>query len=1058
MARCPRCGQGTPEDASSCPTCGAALGGASRTTTRRVVTVVFADVVGSTALGERLDPEALRGVMARYFDRARRAVERHGGTVEKFIGDAVMGVFGFPVLHEDDALRAVRATEEIRDGVRGLNEELRRTWGVELEGVRCGVNTGEVVAGDPAAGQALVTGDAVNVAARLQQAARPGEVLLGELTYRLVRDAVVAEDLAPVAARGKTSPVPARRLVGVTPGAEGVMRRLDSPMVGRERERDLLRWAFERAAADRTCQLVTVLGAAGIGKSRLAEEFLQEVEGRARVLRGRCLPYGEGITFWAVAEVVEEAVGAADPELDLAARIRAALTDEEDGPLIAERVAQIVGAAGGSAMPEETAWAIRRFVEALARERPLVLVLEDVHWGEPTFLDLLDHLAERITDAPVVLLCLARPELMERRPGWAGGKPNAATVLLEPLAATQCDALVRNLLGRTALDASVRARIMEAADGVPLFVEELLAMLIDDGLLLRDDGRWVPAGDLSDLTLPPTISGLLAARLERLDPDERAVVEAAAVVGKVFHRDAVAALLAPGPASHVDGILADLTRKEMVRPVRGQPGLFRFRHLLIRDTAYASLPKRARALLHERYAGWLEAWAGERLPEYEEIVGYHLEQAHRLRAELGPVDDAGRALAERAGRRLAAAGMRAVARGDVAATTSLLARAADLLPPADPGRLALLPDLADALLQMGQAGRADALLEEMLELSRRGGRRGLEARARLDRSSLRLLIDPRAARPGELLRVAREAVAAFEGAGDPGSLAAALEQLATLHRLVTGDIEAMLEASERALALAREAGAWNVLTGSALALSRALLLGPTPCDRALARLEELSASFPRARMVRAALALDTATVLGMLGDVDRAHREIRGAREVFEDLGQGRWVAEASIGEGVLAWWRGDRTAAERRIRQGLDLFRQRGEAADVALAQVDLGRLLCEMERLDEAVELADAVERGMPSFGLEPQVGWRMVRAGVLSRRGEHGEAERLLREAEDLVATTGHLTLRSEVLLALAGALRAAGRREESAAEAARALEAFTRKRNATGADRARALLGP
>jgi class 3 adenylate cyclase len=521
MLVCPGCGRENPDDAKFCNGCGAALvPAAPAREVRKTVTVLFSDVTGSTSLGERLDPEAVRRVMARWFEAARGVLERHGGTVEKFVGDAVMAVFGIPVLHEDDALRAVRAAADLRDELDRLNAGLERDHGVQIE-VRTGVNTGEVVAGE---GQTLATGDAVNVAARLEQAAAPGEILLGARTLSLVRAAVEAEPVEPLALKGKAEPVPAFRLKSVRRDAPGFARRLDAPMVGRDGELAQLAQAYRRAIEERAPYLFTVLGTAGIGKSRLTYEFLAGVRAEATILRGRCLPYGDGITYWPLSEMLQEAA-----HHELRARLLELLAGEPDAELIAGRLAGTLGAAGPGATSEETAWAARKLFERLARERPLVIVFDDLHWGEPTLLDLVDHLIDWSRGAPILVLCLARPELLEVRPGWGGGKLNATSILLEPLSEEQAVELIEGLLGENPLDAVVRARIADAAEGNPLFVEQMLAML-------REDGADV------ELAVPPTIQALLAARLDRLGREERAVIGRASVEGKVFHRSAVAEL------------------------------------------------------------------------------------------------------------------------------------------------------------------------------------------------------------------------------------------------------------------------------------------------------------------------------------------------------------------------------------------------------------------------------------------------------------------------------------------------------------------------------------
>ena len=434
---CPSCGTENPDGATFCAECATPLTAPSRPReSRRTVTILFADVSGSTSLGEQLDPESLRALMGRYFAEMRTIIERHGGTVEKFIGDAVMAVFGIPTLHEDDALRAVRAAAEIAERLRRLNAELGAERGIAIR-FRTGVNTGQVVAGDPSAGQTLVTGDAVNTAARLEQAAMPGEIVIGPITYDLVRDAVSVEALAPLDLKGKAQPMHAYRLLSVTPGASGHARRLDAPLVGREPELSRLQHAFAEALAERRCQLITLLGAAGVGKSRLLAEFLASVADRSTALAGRCLPYGEGITYWPLAEVIRMAasIGEADDHDGAMAKLRALAAGAPEAELVAERIGQAMGLEGGSAPQEEIFWAARKLLETLARQRPLVIEFDDIQWADEAFLDLLEHIVSLAHDAPLLIVCPARPELLERRPGWGGGAAQVTTLRLEPLAA-----------------------------------------------------------------------------------------------------------------------------------------------------------------------------------------------------------------------------------------------------------------------------------------------------------------------------------------------------------------------------------------------------------------------------------------------------------------------------------------------------------------------------------------------------------------------------------------------------------------------------------------------
>jgi class 3 adenylate cyclase/DNA-binding SARP family transcriptional activator len=541
---------------------------------RKTVTIVFADLADSTALAERLDPEALKTVIGRYFEVARDALHRHGGTVEKFIGDAVMAVFGIPLLHEDDALRAVRAAADLDAALAELNDELERDWELRLA-VRVGVNTGEVVAGEAADGAPLVTGDPVNTAARLQQAARPGEILIGETTHALVEAAVEAEPVAALDLKGKERAAAAWRITRVIPGAPSFPRRLDTRFVGREAELAQLRQAYDRAVGERSPYLFTVLGAPGIGKSRLALEFSAAVQHEATVLTGRCLPYGEGITYWPLREILQSAFGE-----DVGSGVQSQLDGGVDGREVGERLSAAVGQSEQAFPIEEIRWAARTALEALARTRPLVVILEDLHSAEPTFLDLVDHVSDLATNAPILLLCLARPDLLEDRPAWGGGKRNATAIELAALDDVEASELVGELL--PSADRRTEAnRIIVAAEGNPLFLEQIVAMVDDTA---RGGG---------EVPLPPSVQALLAARLERLGPGERAVLERAAIVGKELSEQEAAVLLPEEAHPTLTRHLEALVRKRFIRPApsaSGRGGPYRFRHGSSRKPPTADCP------------------------------------------------------------------------------------------------------------------------------------------------------------------------------------------------------------------------------------------------------------------------------------------------------------------------------------------------------------------------------------------------------------------------------------------------------------------------------------
>ncbi|MBA3738624.1 MAG: AAA family ATPase, partial [Actinobacteria bacterium] len=590
---------------------------------RKTVTVVFCDVSGSTSMGERLDPETLRLVMNRYFDEMRSVLEAHGGTVEKFIGDAVMAVFGIPSVHEDDALRAVRAAAEMRSVLRELNKELERDHGVSISS-RIGVNTGGVVAGggDPGAGTTLVTGDAVNVAARLEQAAAPGEILIGESTLRLVRDAVIATPTEALTLKGKAEPIRAFELAEVTPGSEGVARHRDAPMVGRADELEMLSTALRGAARERLVVMATVLAPPGVGKSRLIDEFVAFHETDATVVRGQCLSYGDGITYWPIVEILTVAAEITDvdgPDV-IRAKIGRLLEGSEDATIMVDRLVGFLGLSGATAAPEETHWAVRKLFEFLASSRPLIAVFEDLHWAEPAMLDLLEHVSVWSADAAILLVGTARPELLETRPDLGVGSERMITIGLEPLEQGESKELVANLVGGSTLPPVVTS-LLDAAEGNPLFLEQLVGMLVDEGHLRQDGDTWVVGDNLLALSVPPTITGILEARLERLSASERDVLERGSIEGRMFHWSSVTALSTAAEPTDVGHDLMSLIRRGLIGPapaVFGATEAFRFQHALIRDAAYGRIPKRTRSELHEAHARWLERTAGERLPEFEE--------------------------------------------------------------------------------------------------------------------------------------------------------------------------------------------------------------------------------------------------------------------------------------------------------------------------------------------------------------------------------------------------------------------------------------------------------
>ena len=1058
MPTCPSCGEANPERARFCLACGSALAseGERPQKTRKTVTILFSDMVDSTPLGEQLDPEALQAIKSRYFDEVRSVLERHGGTVEKFIGDAVMAAFGIPVVHEDDALRAVRAAAEVRDAVSALNDALESERGLRIA-TRTGINTGEVVAGDVSERQSFATGDAVNVAARLEGAAQAGEILVGETTYRLVRDAVQVEELEPLALKGKTGGIQAFRLLEVSPGAAGHRRRLDSPMVGREREHARLRQAFDQACRDKACHLFTLLGSAGVGKSRLVEDFVAVVSPTASVMRGRCLPYGEGITFWPVVEALKDGLGLSDEEAPEASHHKiASVLEGDEGELVADRLGQLLGLDSSSATNEEAFWALRKIFEGLAARRPLVVVFDDIHWGEPTFLDLVEYVADWSRDAPMMVVCLARPELLDLRPGWAGGKLNATTLLLQPLTEGECAKLIENLLGRARLAPPVQQRITEAAEGNPLFVEEMVGMLIDEGALERDNGSWVPVGDLSEVAVPPTIQALLAARLDRLASPERAVIERASVEGKIFHRGAVAELAPEALQPEVPAHLMSLLRKELIRPTSaGFAGeeAFRFRHILIRDAAYSALSKETRADLHERFAAWLERMTRERASEYEEILGYHFEQAYLCRAAIGP-EEATRGLGQRAVGHLARAGKRALTRGDAPAAITLLERAQSLPAEEPRARVRLLLDLADGAGSIGELERAEGTLQRAVDEARSCGSAELELLARMSLASARLYIDPEG-RGEEILQLAQELIEISEASGDDHALAQAWLNTSEVWHL-RNRFEARAEAAQRAVVHARKAND-ELLEKQALArLGAGLIFGPTPVEDGIRRCREVLASNDRDPRVRGSHTNALAVLEAFRGNFAEARRLNQEARAVGEDFGMLILLVAPREFAFFIEMLAGDAATAEQEMRKGYELLERAGDKSYFSTMAAHLAEAVCAQGRFDEAEEFARISEEAGASDDVVTQYSWRLARAKVLSHRGEHGAAEALAREAVALTDETDSTNARADGRFDLAQVLRLADRREEVRPLLEEALRLYEQKGNVVSADRTRRLL--
>jgi class 3 adenylate cyclase/tetratricopeptide (TPR) repeat protein len=1044
MGGCPACGEINPARARFCLACGQPLGSepAAAPELRRSISVIFVDLVGSTVLGESLDAEALRHVTGRYFETMRSVAERHGGTVEKFIGDAVVAMFGVPRVREDDALRAVRAAAEMRASLAALNDELRRDLAIALE-VRIGVNSGEVIVGERRAGGSAATGDPVNVAARLEQAAGPGEVLLGDGTFRLVRAEVTVEPVEPLRLKGKAGPVVAWRLLDVTGFAGAAKGRATNLFVGRDAQLRLLDEAFRRVTDERACQLVTVLGTAGMGKTRLAEEFVARLS-EATVLMGRCLSYGQGATYWPVREAVLRAAGLTGDEPGAAAEaaFAAVLGESPDTANVVARLLALAGFNRQAAVPEDVPWAMRLFLEQLARRRPVVLVVDDLHWAEPGLLDVLEHIADWSRDSPIMLLGLARPEFYDSRPAWGGGKLNATAALLSALD----DAATVSLVAKHDLPEIVKHRIVATAGGNPLFVEQLVAMLVDEGHASFSDGvaTWIggPPAQVK-WTMPPSVSALLAARIDRLDEDERAVVGAAAVIGTVFYAEGIAAITGT-PLPAVQRVLGPLIRKELLRSaVTDLPGLsaYRFLHVLVRDAAYDGLTKASRADWHERLAGWLSSHGTDAVPD--EIVGHHLASAWEYRAQLGASTGQLRELAGRAARMLAAAGQR-LELSDTVAAAALLQRAADLLEPDDPFRVECLLSLGAQRHELGEIDAARGALRLATEAG--DARQVILAEVLMCLHSLST-----SERIEDKEGVVHEAISRFHEWGDDRGLAQAY--------LVQADLAVVREHWAHSAELIELALKHGEAAGDAPSVARArgmlplpMMFGPTPAEDAIAALDQMVASSGNDPRVRAEAEQVTCVLHAMCGRFSQARAIGTDARRHLAEVGHGLFLANLAQSTGHVEELAGDLDAAEREYarscadleilgessylstvaglharllarrgklaeaRVALDLARSHGSADDVAtrsLAHQAEGFLAAAAGEADHARAVIDDALEGVPEEEVPDNVGETFRTAADIERLlGDTATEREHLIKAQALFRAKGNVVRAREV----------------------------------------------
>ncbi len=995
--------------------------------------MVFADVTASTALAERLDPETFHDVLDQYCATCTSAVERHGGRVAKFIGDAVVGVFGLPTVHEDDALRAVRAALEIRSAVADLSKTLMCERAIEMS-CAVGVNTGEVFAAPGATVQEQYpAGDTFYVAARLQQAANGGEILIGEQTHAFVDHAVRTESLGPTALKGRTARVSAWRAIELRPQDDAALSAPATPFVDRDAELDELRRLLAAVRDARTCQIVTVVGPPGIGKSRLMRELHAGVGDTTAVL-GRCVAYGQGVTYRPLADIVR---GLSDN--DPRSTLLELLGDDERADVVANRVLGAIGPAEGAVPPGETSWAVRRLFEALARKRPLIAVFEDLHWAESTLLDLLEYVAASSTGFPILLLCSARPELLEHRPGWAD-QPNHRLLDLEPLLTGDASELAIHLAAETLREPAL-TRIVDRAEGNPLFLEQLVAVQQEYG---------------HTATLPPSIRAVLAARIDALEPSERLVLECASVEGRSFHSAAIVGLLPERERSAAAATLHSLVRRQLIKPdsVEAAGGdAFRFAHALVREAAYEGLPKRLRAEYHERIGDWLATRGGET----DEIVGFHLEQALRHWGDLGFLGARTQDVGRDAATRLDSAARAALQRGDLPGAIGLLERATSLLPPEDAARTALLTRLGGVLLEGGRLADADRVLDEATDTARRFDEPSLEARSKVERQFVRLHREPSRAAVKEARRAADDALQVFEEHADDCG-----QSRAWCLRAMTDWIEGQVARADdgwtRAAVHAKRADEhWQLFWILGWRASAALY-GPTPVREAIARCGAIREQVSTSAVEVAETLHPLAALHAMRAEFDSARSLIRQGNQILEEVGGIGVYAVHAHHEALVEMLAGRPDIAEARLRVGYRRLEEMGEKDLLSTSAAMLAQAIYAQGRPDEAERFCDVSERAAAADDLSTQVLWRSVRGKILARQGRCEEGKALAREAVRLVERTDLLTDHGDALLDLAEVLRLDPRptAQEERALALKAVALYQQKGNLVSEARARSVL--
>jgi class 3 adenylate cyclase/tetratricopeptide (TPR) repeat protein len=972
---------------------------------------VFSDLVDSTKLGERLDAETLRDALDRYFGAAKDVIERYGGVVEKFIGDAIVAVFGLPTVHEDDAIRAVRAAFAMHEGLDLVNSELERDFRVRLQ-ARTGVNTGEVVGGDLAEGQRLVTGDAVNLAARLEQAAFPGAILIGETTHALLGGAGECERLPSLAVKGKAEAVVAYRVYSLA--AEGALergnrRRHVADLIGRGPELDLLKEELAGLGADPIRRPITIVGDAGIGKSRLVAESLRGLAATIPQVRGRCLPYGDGITYWPIMQGLRTIamIQDADDHETTGRRLREVVPIPlDDHAVIGPLVSVLVGLA--TYPVEEVARAFRTYANALAGDRGVVFIFEDLHWAEPTLLDLI----EQVSGPLVSVLCTARPELFDVRPSWSR---SSRVIALKPLDAADTRQLI-SILTRGGVAHALAERILEAAGGNPFFVEQMVSMLDEQGTIAA-----IRHQDAKEFTLPPSVAAVLDARLDHLPEDVRAVAERAAVVGAVFYPAAVRDLgeSASGIGKSLEYLLARGLIEHRATDLPGHEALA-FTHVLIRDAVYRGTLKRSRAEWHERFGRWVED-KGAVLSGREELSAYHLEQAHKFWTELGFRDERTQALAARAGEMLAIAGRRAADRNDSPAAANLLARALALVSDAT-SRHRLMVDLALAQLDAGLVTEATATAHSAAERRDPEIDRATALRVR----AATLMVGMHAGSP-DLTLAEAEAEGIVDELGRVGDAEATVEANLTLG-IVEYSIGRMSRSAERfndAIELALSVGDVARRDRALDWLTLAVAYGPIPASVALARGEEIIRSTrPRSR-VEASARSSMAVLRAMTLDVEGARADVGISKAIFDELAMPLDAAATSQALAVVEMLIGDPSLVEAELRRDSERLAEKNAYGYLLSTYIRLAQVLNALGRREESSSVADRARRALSADDVPSIAALDSLDIHWMLIEDRHAEAEAKARSALDLIGMRDHFELVPRALVDLADVLAAQGR---------------------------------